>query len=365
VWLASDNEFDIGGEGSFYVVKHKHSPDNGENWKAADTVSNPNIKSWNPLRIVISDNVIHVGWYGYGSYRRSLDGGINWESPVPNLFPENFRAIAVAGPRVCIFGDSYVESITDAAELYYRYSSNYGENWTPLNRLTREVGCSAGPSAAFSGSAIHVVWVDDRDNANRYFDIYYKRNPTGIMMSILQPDLDIYNDRAGLQRNIMTFKIMNPSKETLNTGKSFCLINSSFLHNPDGMDGPSKDTLLKDISYELVTHPIFSRIPKTPTNPIFDLTQCMDKIKISMDFPSALRRGEIKTGKANINFLDENIPVGLYIGMILVKATGTNGVEAASDSFSVAVQIGRGRLPFSSREIIRFEPVPVESRGDR
>ena len=65
------------------------------------------------------------------------------------------------------------ESRDDNWEIYYRRSTDRGVNWGPDTRLTSDSAMSYLPTVAVNGSAVHVAWRDSRD---RGIEVYYKRS---------------------------------------------------------------------------------------------------------------------------------------------------------------------------------------------
>jgi len=61
-------------------------------------------------------------------------------------------------------------------EIYYKRSTDNGENWGLDTRLSNDSAFSLYPSIAIANSNIHIVWCDARDG-NR--EIYYKRSTDG------------------------------------------------------------------------------------------------------------------------------------------------------------------------------------------
>ncbi len=61
-------------------------------------------------------------------------------------------------------------------EIYYRRSTDRGDNWGPTVRLTNAPGVSHRPSVAVAGNDVHVVWWDDRDGNS---EVYYKHSADG------------------------------------------------------------------------------------------------------------------------------------------------------------------------------------------
>jgi hypothetical protein len=71
------------------------------------------------------------------------------------------------------------ESMTKANrewEIYYRRSTDRGDDWEPTIRLTNAPGLSHRPSVAVAGDDVHVVWWDDRDGNS---EVYYKHSADG------------------------------------------------------------------------------------------------------------------------------------------------------------------------------------------
>jgi len=61
-------------------------------------------------------------------------------------------------------------------EIYYKRSNDGGVTWGTDTRLTNDPGWSCAPSVAASGSEVHVVWEDDRDQDT---EVYYKCSTDG------------------------------------------------------------------------------------------------------------------------------------------------------------------------------------------
>ena len=109
-------------------------------------------------------------------YTRSLDNGMNWETEVPlaESLTSWYPSVAVAGSHVhAVWPDN---RNGDISEIYYKESLDDGTNWGPDVRLTDNPSESREPSVAVSGTYVHVVWHDDRD---QNWEIYYKRGAMG------------------------------------------------------------------------------------------------------------------------------------------------------------------------------------------
>ncbi|MEI8006470.1 MAG: exo-alpha-sialidase [Bacteroidota bacterium] len=168
-------------DGATGEIYYKQSSDGGVSWGQDIRLTNDPDTSRRPC-VAVSDSVVHVTWYDtrYGNakiyYKRSADGGITWgEDTKLTNDPDGSRmpSIAVSGSAVHLVwqDDRYGNT-----EIFYKKSDDGGLNWGTETRLTSAPGVSQYPSLTISGAVIHSVWTDFRDGNG---EIYYKRNPTG------------------------------------------------------------------------------------------------------------------------------------------------------------------------------------------
>lgn len=81
--------------------------------------------------------------------------------------------------KSCMDGSgSYIFVVWDDSrdgnfEIYYKRSTNSGQNWEADTRLTTDPAVSAIPTVTVLGTFVHITWVDFR-NGNP--EIYYKRS---------------------------------------------------------------------------------------------------------------------------------------------------------------------------------------------
>ena len=215
-----------------YEVYSKRSADGGNNWEADQRLSsNPSFSEY--ASVTISGSKVNIAWEDnrdgnkeiYNKY--STDGGVSWSSEnrlTNNSSPSTSVSVTSEGDFVDITwsdqrdgnweiyykysvdgginfgtdqrltnasGNSWYPSIvTDGAfihicwqdardgnnEVYHKISIDGGASWANDTRLTNDPGASNTPSINISGSALHIVWNDNRDGNT---EIYYKRNPTG------------------------------------------------------------------------------------------------------------------------------------------------------------------------------------------
>src|SRR5262249_52695490 len=109
-------------------------------------------------------------------YKRSTDRGTTWEPDVRLTRSDGisqFPSLAVAGSTVHVVWSEYRDG---NPEVYYKRSTDDGTSWGPDVRLTADPANSFAPSVVASGSAVHVVWYDERDGN---YEVYTKRSTDG------------------------------------------------------------------------------------------------------------------------------------------------------------------------------------------
>jgi hypothetical protein len=167
-------------------IYYKRSTDVGVSWGADTRLTNNTAASYSPS-IAVSGSAVHVVWSDYrdGSaeiyYKRSTDAGVSW-GPDTRLTNNNVNSfspsVAVSGSVVHVVWWDHCDGNW---EIYYKRSTDAGISWGTDTRLTNNNYNSFSPSVAVSGSAVHVVWYDERDGN---YEIYYKRDPTGNTIGI-------------------------------------------------------------------------------------------------------------------------------------------------------------------------------------
>jgi hypothetical protein len=128
--------------------------------------------------ISASGNYIHVVWVEFrdGStdiyYKRSTDAGISWGSDA--------RLTNVPGyseaPSVAVYGSAvhvvWEDNRGGNYDIYYKRSTNNGLNWSYDINLTNMIDVQRSASIS-AGNYVHVVWADERHGDT---EIYYKRS---------------------------------------------------------------------------------------------------------------------------------------------------------------------------------------------
>jgi hypothetical protein len=171
-------------------VYYIRSLDNGYNFdlekKLADGQGQPFYTPPNPNIAVNGDN-LHVVFERYDElyYLGGGNNGDTWDTYETSLtsgfvgagFPlaQTFPDIAASGDNLHVVWHDGRDMTWSEPEIYYKKSTDNGDNWDADIRLTDATGRSfiAYPrhSIAAFGRDVHIVWYDERDGN---FEIYYE-----------------------------------------------------------------------------------------------------------------------------------------------------------------------------------------------
>jgi hypothetical protein len=161
-----------------YEVYYKRSTDLGNTWEIDRRLTNDPDDSYNPS-ISLSDSLIHLAWQDGRAgnneifYKRSTDNGVNWTTDTRLTFNIgiSYNPVITVSPSALhvIFRDSRFGEY----DIFYLRSTDEGITWEGERMLTHNTADSLVFTVAASGSALHMVWEDDRDGN---YEIYYKRS---------------------------------------------------------------------------------------------------------------------------------------------------------------------------------------------
>ncbi|MBZ0203902.1 MAG: T9SS type A sorting domain-containing protein [Ignavibacteria bacterium] len=174
-------------------VYYKRSTDNGTTWSSDMRLVNTAAEAEN-ISIDALGLFVHVSWADSRHsdseiyYKRSSDNGTTWSSDTRitnNTGDSEQPNISVSGIHVHIVWE---DNRTGQYQLYYRNSTNLGENWNSELRLINTSFSSRYPSLNISGQVLHLAWEDHRDGNT---EIYYKRNPTGNPVEITTSGIEL------------------------------------------------------------------------------------------------------------------------------------------------------------------------------
>jgi hypothetical protein len=176
-------------------IYYKRSTDGGISWGADTRLTNDPAVSQFPS-VSVSGQVVHVVWYDQRDgnreiyYKRSTDGGVSWgaDTRLTNNSADSYNpSVSVSGQVVHVV---WWDSRDGNNEIYYKRSTDAGISWGADTRLTNNSAISVSPSVSVSGQVVHIVWYDNRDGNN---EIYYKRDPTGNVVGIININSELPN----------------------------------------------------------------------------------------------------------------------------------------------------------------------------
>jgi hypothetical protein len=162
-------------------IYYKRSTDDGVSWGADTRLTNNSGDSQFPSASV-SDSSVHVVWNDLRDgnseiySKRSTNGGVNWGADArltDNAAVSQFPSVSVSGSAVNVV---WHDNRDGNYEIYYKHSTDGGVSWGADTRLTNNSAVSRYPSAAISNSVLHVQWHDNRDGN---YEVYYKRSTDG------------------------------------------------------------------------------------------------------------------------------------------------------------------------------------------
>ncbi len=161
-----------------WEIYYKNSPNSGASWSIDKRLTDNPSYSYSPC-VFASGSYVHVVWVDERDgnreiyYKRSNDGGNTWGNDfrlTNNPNNSTNPSLWVSGSNVHVV---WQEDRDNNWEIYYKKSIDNGSTWSSDIRLTNNPQSSLYPSISVSGSNIHIVWVDNRDGNN---EIYYKRS---------------------------------------------------------------------------------------------------------------------------------------------------------------------------------------------
>jgi hypothetical protein len=162
-------------------IFYRRSTNDGVNWSIEEQLTEDTTFSNTPS-IAVAGNNIHVVWEDLrdGNFeiycKNSTDNGQTWSSDLRltnDAGDSHYPSAAASGSNIHI---TWQDNRDGNDEIYYKVSEDYGMSWDPDIRLTNDQSISQNASIAVSEQKLHVVWADERDGN---WEIYYKRNPTG------------------------------------------------------------------------------------------------------------------------------------------------------------------------------------------
>jgi len=167
-----------------WEIYHKKSTDGGTTWSPTRRITWTSGETKGPAIALDSNLNTHVVWHddlpgNYEIYyKRSTDGGTDW-SPAQRL---TWTAEYSMDPDIAVDPGNtiyvaYRDNTPGNEEVYLKRSSSAGKGWDAAKRLTWTSGWSQFSTLAIDGAGgIHLVW-DDPTSGNA--EIYHKKSTDG------------------------------------------------------------------------------------------------------------------------------------------------------------------------------------------
>ena len=145
------------------------------------------VTSWSNARsVAASGDTVHVVWYDHRDgndeiyYKRSTDNGATWGFLDTCLTDDpsvsNYPSVAASGSGVIAVWIDSRDTTPSWPKVFYKRSVNNGQTWGADARLSDDSSSAGHPSVTFSGSVVQAVWADNR-NGNP--EIYTNRSNDG------------------------------------------------------------------------------------------------------------------------------------------------------------------------------------------
>jgi hypothetical protein len=147
-------------------VFYRRSTNGGRNWEAEVRLSE-GIDGQHPS-VAAAGSSVFVVWYAFSGaglnifLRRSADGGTSWDAPVALTTSNTAAHASIAASRGLVYV-VWGERRDGTAEIYGRRSTDGGTNWEAEHRFSDLPFESWVPTVAVSGDRVWVAWVDLRD----------------------------------------------------------------------------------------------------------------------------------------------------------------------------------------------------------
>jgi len=129
--------------------------------------------------VAASGNFVHAVWTDMRDgnneiyYKRSTDGGTAWGADTRltvNSAASWNTSLAVSGSAISVI---WIDDRDGNWEIYYKSSADNGATWGSDTRLTNNSLYSEFPSVTSSGNTVNVVWTDNREGN---YEIYCIRS---------------------------------------------------------------------------------------------------------------------------------------------------------------------------------------------
>ena len=175
VWM--ENE----ASGPGVEIYYKRTTDGGSSWLPSKRLTWNSGKSERPAILVDNFGRVFVFWNDETPgnfelyYRKSMDGGVTWLKPRRMTFNS---ADMDSPASACVDSSNRIHLIySDRTygydQVFYRTSTNGGQDWTSIHRVTYTFDAFQPKIALDSSGIVHLVWMES--NKDDEIEIYYKK----------------------------------------------------------------------------------------------------------------------------------------------------------------------------------------------
>ncbi len=167
-----------------FEIYYKRSTDAGVSWGADTRLTNNTGYSLYPS-VTATGSVVHVVWKDERDgnweiyYKRSIDEGVTWGADTRltnNSATSELPSVSVSGSAVHVV---WYDGRDEHGVIYYKRSTDGGISWGADTRLSDSSVSAGMASLTVSGSVVHVVWNDYRHDPVGFPEIFYKRSTDG------------------------------------------------------------------------------------------------------------------------------------------------------------------------------------------
>ena len=163
-------------------IFYKHSTNAGVTWSSPVRLTWNSYSSNYPFIAADTGSGIHVVWGndtdGYPNifYKRSANSGATWSSPTRLTWGDDCETPIITIDQGGILHVVWQGYYLGNWQILYKRSTNGGTSWSALKPLTWNASGSYYPYiASGSGNQVHVAWCRD-DSFMSLYEIYYKRS---------------------------------------------------------------------------------------------------------------------------------------------------------------------------------------------
>ena len=164
-------------------IFYKRSTNEGLTWESDIQLTNL-VSSKSLPSISASGSNIHIVWQDNRNsnaeiyYKRSTDGGSNWDADVRLTNNPAVSQDAVTKAEGTAVNVIWRDTRSGNYEIFYKRSTDNGNTWSADTMLTNHTtGLASSISLTSTGSNLHVAWSDSRNSDD--YEIYYKRSTNG------------------------------------------------------------------------------------------------------------------------------------------------------------------------------------------